>query len=125
MRIIINGSHTEKLEAALEAEQHRCTARTLSVQDVERILDDITARTGISRAAMKGTKLHYTGGEKFPSAYKYRPDSTHFEAEHNGRYWCITFVHRTTCPNSHNNAELILSDSARAAILAGFDTFTI
>lgn len=125
MKIIINGNHTEKLAAALDTAQRRCTARTLTVHDVERVLEDTTARMGISRAAMNGTKLHYTGGEKFPLAYRYRPESTHFEAEHNGRYWCITFVYRTTCPNSYNNTKLILSDSARAAILSKLDCFTI
>ena len=125
MKIIINGSHTEKLAAALDEVQARCTARTLTVADVESILEDATAKLPISKAAMKGTRLEYTGAEKFPSAYKYRPESTHIIAEHNGRYWVILDIDRYTCPNRNDNAGLRLSDSAKEALLRSLESFEI
>lgn len=123
--IIINGNHTEKLEAALNEVQARCKARTLTVSDVERILEVATAKMPISKTAMKGTRFTYTGAEKFPAAYKYRPESTHVVAEHNGRFWVIMAIFRSTCHNRNDNASLTLSDSAREAVLASFESFEL
>ena len=123
MKIIINGKHTEKLTEALKVAQDRCTARTLTCSDIERILEQATEKLNISKANMKGTRLEYTGAEQFPRAYKYRPESTHFTAEHNGRHWVIIYLDRYTCPNRRDNTSLILSELTRAAILDTFNAF--
>ena len=125
MRIIINGKHKDKLKEALEKEQTHCKARVLSCLDVENILNGITDRLSISKKSMDGIKLKYTGAEKFPRAYKYTPESTHFEAEHNGRYWIVTSVNRSTCPNRHGNVNLILSDCAKTALINAFNSFDV
>ena len=123
MKIIINGNHAEKLTDALETLQARCTARTITASEVEDILDYATSKLGISKKAMTGTKLVYTGAEHFPNAYKYRPESTHFTAEHNGRFWVITEIARATCPNRADNTHLNLSESAKAALLERFASY--
>lgn len=125
MKIIINGNHTEKLRIALDDVQSRCKARTLTVSDIEYILESASDKMPISKSAMKGTRLDYTGAEKFPNAYKYTPESTHFVAEHNGRFWVILNIDRYICPNRNDNASLMLSDSAKAAILQSFEAFRV
>ena len=125
MKIIINGKHTEKLTEALEAVQARCTARTLTCSDVERILDEVTERLHVSKANLKGTRIDYTGAEKFPGAYKFRPESTHFIAEHNGRHWVILDIGRYTCPNRRENVNITMSLLTRAAVLDSLEYQTI
>lgn len=117
MKIIINGNHTEKLASALETIQARCTARTLTADRIEDILNSAASKLGISKKAMAGTKLVFTGAKQFPNAYKGIPESTHFTAEHNGRFWVITDITRSTCPDRAADTHLTLSESAKAALL--------
>lgn len=123
MKIIINGNHREKLESALSAAQAHCTARTLDCDDIEYKLERVTARLGIAKAAMKGTRLTYTGAQHFPKAYQHTPESTHFTAEHNGRFWVVTSITRAECPNRQDDCSLTLSDSAKEAILRAHESF--
>jgi predicted component of type VI protein secretion system len=122
MKIIIDGNHIEKLTDTLTAVQARCTARTLTAADVEHILQKATeSLRGISKAAMKGVKVIYTGGERFPNAYRYRPESTQFAAEHNGKHWVIYELCRAECPNRLDNVGFILTETAQAAILQTYN----
>lgn len=125
MKIIINGHHVSKLATALDEAQAHSRARTLTTEDVEHILEKVTAEIGVSRSALTGTKLHYTGAEHFPSAYKYRPESTHFTAEHNGRAWVVTDIFRSTCPNRRANVSISLSQSAKTALVARMETIEV
>lgn len=123
MKIIINGKHTEKLANALDTIQARCTARTLTADRIEEVLNTASSNLGISKKAMAGTKLVYTGATHFPNAYKYRPESTHFTAEHNGRFWVITDITRATCPDRADDTHLTLSESAKAALLERYASY--
>ena len=125
MKIIINGNHREKLEAELDNVQSRCKVRCLTVEAIESILESVSEKLSIPKKAMNGVKLDYTGAEKFPSAYKHTPESTHFIAEHNGRYWVVIEIGRYICPNRINNASVILTDEAKAAILEKFNLFEV
>lgn len=124
-KIIINGNHTQKLTDALAAVQSRCTARTLTVSDVERILEDAFKRLSISKKALAGTRLEYSGAEHFASAYKYMPESTQFVAEYDGRHWCVLSVSRSFCPDRESNTSIKLSESAQAALVARFSTIRL
>ena len=86
----INIENTEKLEGALKEAQGRATARTIDVERILDVLKYVEKRLGIGKAALKGTKVHFTGAEKFAKAYRFTPESTHFEAEHNGKTWFVT-----------------------------------
>ena len=120
MKIIINGNHSEKLAEALDKIQSRCTARILSCEKIEEILADAIKKIDIPKTTMKGTVLIYTGAEHFPKSYKYRPESTHFTAEHNGLFWVITDISRNFCPNRTDNSSIILSETAQTALLKKF-----
>lgn len=122
-KITINGKHREKLAAELEKLQHRCTARTLTVRGIESILSETERKLGVSKKALTGTVLTYSGAQTFPRAYKYQPESTHFTAEFNGRYWVILEICRDDCPNHHHDTTLQLSDGAKEALLERFGSF--
>lgn len=121
MKIVTNGQHMARLNAALDAAQKGCTARILTCEKIDWILEKAASKMNIPRAHMKGTRLTYNGAEHFPSAYHFRPESTHFDAEHNGRHWVITSIKRGPCPNRLDNTVIHLSPLASQAILDSFD----
>ena len=125
MKIIINGQHADKLAKELGKVQSNCKVRILTCENIEDILINVDIKLHIPKTAMKGVKLSYTGAENFPKSYKYTPESTHFTAEHNGRFWVVTSVDRKICPNRSGNVGLMLSDSAKIAILKNLDCFHI
>lgn len=110
----INIANIEKLQAELDKVQDRCTARTVTAQQIVDTLNSIS----VPKCHLHGTTVHWDGAEKFPNAYKYTPDSTHWRAENvNGR-WYITDICRDTCPNrTTRQGRIIFSESAKAWII--------
>ena len=115
--IMNNESKKEALQMELDALQRKCSARTLDATDVIRILEKVEQDLDITKKALNGTKVHYDGSEHFPSAYKYKPECTHFLAEHNGKCWVVTNVYRGTCNNREKNTNITLSETAKEALL--------
>lgn len=113
----INIEHKDQLEAALKEAQGRATARAIDVDRILGVLKYVEERLGIAKTALKGTKVHFTGAEKFAKAYQYVPESTHFEAVHNGKTWFVTLITRDTCPNRWDKIDVELSDITKAAVL--------
>ena len=113
----INIENTEKLEGALKEVQGKATARTIDVDRILSVLKYVEKRLGIGKTALKGTKVHFTGAEKFAKAYRFTPESTHFEAEHNGKTWFVTSITRDTCPQRQDAIDVALSDTAKDAVL--------
>lgn len=125
-RIIIDDAHREEIAAVLEEVQHRCTARTLTAQRIIDICERVTEKANIPKSALKGSLLCYDGAEKFPSAYRFRPESTHFRAEYDGRAWRLISIIRDTCPNrSTSNIYIAYSDSAKKALLDRFAEYNV
>lgn len=116
--IILNSeTKMQQLQNELDEIQSRCKTRTISAADVAYILSEVENSLGISKKAMKGVTVLYSGAEKFPNAYKYFPESTHFTAEYSGTAWKIVSINRTTCPNRTKNTEVVLTDEAKNAII--------
>ena len=113
----INIENRDKLEVALKEVQGRATARTIDVDRILGVLKYVEKRLGIGKAALKGTKVHFTGAEEFAKAYRFTPESTHFEAEHNGKTWFVTSIVRDTCPQRQDAIDVALSDTAKDAVL--------
>lgn len=118
-------SGRKAISAALEEVQKRCTVRTVTIGDMDRILNRVTDEIGISKKALTGTKVFYSGAERFPNAYKHIPESTHFSAEFNGKAWVILRISRDTCPNRLSNVSTQLSDSAKVAVLERLELMEI
>ena len=111
----INIDNKDKLETAIMEAEGRATARKITADQIQYILHDI--EEGIPKAKLHGTKVHYTGAEKFPNAYRYRAESTHWMAENVKGKWYVTNIFRSTCPNRIKNTHVEYSDTAKEAIL--------
>lgn len=112
----INIDNIEKLQTALDEVQARCTARTVTANNIAYILHEIDM--SIPKTRLNGTKVHWDGAEKFPHAYKHTPESTHWWAENvNGR-WYVTDIRRAACPNRVSRKGTIeYSEAAKAYII--------
>lgn len=113
----INIENRDKLETALKEAQGKATTRTIDVDRIFSVLKHVEERLGIGKTALKGTKVHFTGAEKFAKAYRYIPESTHFEAVHSGKTWFVTSITRDTCPQRQDAVDVALSDTAKDAVL--------
>lgn len=122
-KIILNTENKiSDLTEALNTVQHRCTARTLSAENIVEILNGILAKYPIAKAKMNGVSVHYDGAEHFPNAYRHIPESTHFTAVFNGKCWVITEICRDTCPNRTGfNAVVTLTDTAKMALFEAME----
>lgn len=110
----ISITNIEKLQAALDEVQKRCSARTIKAQDIVDVLNEIK----VPKKHLDGTKVYWDGAEKFPNAYKYRPESTHWWAENVKGRWYVLGIDRGTCPNrSSRRGEITFSEAAKAWIL--------
>lgn len=112
----INITNEEKLTAAIKEAEGRATARTVTANDIIRVLNNVGK--GIPKTKLSGTIVHYDGAEHFPNAYKYRPESTHWTAENIKGKWYVTNIARCTCPNRERwNTSITYSEEAKQAIL--------
>ena len=111
----ISITNTEKLAAAIKEAEGRATARTINVEGILNIIDDISK--GIPKTKLHGTTIHYDGAEHFPNTYKYRPESTHWKAENVKGKWYVTDIYRDACPNREKNTRVEYSDEAKERII--------
>ena len=112
----INIDNTVKLTEAIKTAEGKATARTIKATQIVSTLREI--EKGIAKKKMSGTRVHYTGAEHFPNAYKYRPESTHWIAENINGKWYVVDIYRDTCPNRSTwNTEITYSETAKQAIL--------
>lgn len=125
MKIIVTPANVNKLTAALDEIQHRCTARTLTADYIAYILQRAERKLDIPKKYLAGCKIMYSGAERFPNAYHGRPESTHFTAEHNGRHWIVTELHRADCPDREGNTSIILTEAAKAALINRLSCFRL
>lgn len=106
------------IRSALDVLQGRATERTLTVDRITYICNEVERTLRISKAALTGTTIIYDGAEHFARAYKYSPMSTQFSATYNGRTWVVTSISRDYCPNRTGwNVIVNLSETAKAAVL--------
>jgi len=113
----------EQLDEMIKEVEGRATARTITAKRIREILADVQQKVP-TKKALEQTKVVYTGAEKFPNAYKYTPESTHFSAEFLHGAWVITDIYRTTCPNRYANINVTYSESAKAAIIEALSAYT-
>lgn len=117
----------EKLTAALDEVQSRCTVRTVDAITVINDLIDIQAKLGISKKALKGVKVTIDhNAQSFPNAYKYIPESTIITAEYkSGGYWSITGISRKACHGPSRAVIVEHTEESKKAIIDRLTAFSI
>lgn len=118
--LVINEKNAPKIDDIIKAAEGRATARTITAADIIKECDAQLIKLyglGASLKSLTGTKICIDiNAQKFPSAYKYTPDSTHFEAVFDGRAWRLYDVYRYTC--TPNRGSIQLPENAQKMILA-------
>lgn len=126
--IAITGSNKSKtnIENILNELQRKTRVRNISYQDISESLTKIDEKLGISSAAMRGLCVTVdVNGQSFPRSYKYTPESTIFDAVHNGKYWVVTDIRRDKTKTENRRATLILTPDAKSALIKKFESFYI
>lgn len=108
---------TAALTAAIKEAEGRSTARTVTAKEILSTLEEVEDKIGVKRA-MNGTTVNWDGGQKFPSAYRAIPYSTHWTAEYRNGHWNILTIARGICPNvSTGSGRVCYSDAAKQVII--------
>lgn len=110
----INIQNIEKLAAAVDAAQSKAKMRTVTAADIVRTLGNIR----IPKSRLSGTKVYWDGGEHFPNAYKWTPESTHWTAENVNGTWYVTDISRGRCPNRNSKGRIEFSEAAKEWIIS-------
>ena len=123
--ILDKDSKITELEKAINEAQSKARVRRISTSTVINTLAKIQKQLNIPKKSMRGIKIsvdYYA--QKFPSAYKGIPESTYFNAEHDGRHWRITNVYRAKCRYS---GEVIINhtEESKKAIINRFSVLSL
>ena len=111
-------ANAEKLNTAIAAAEGRATARTISAENIFDALEVIEGKLSIPKTHMIGITVDVDiHAQHFPSAYRYRPESTHFTAERTSSGWKVTSIYRGTTNSPSNRYYVKLTDKAKKSIV--------
>ena len=126
--IIVNGTagNVAKLAAELDKAQSRARVRTVSAEDISKALEGITARFRIPKTALEGVRVTVDlNAQRFPNAYNGIPESTFFAAVYSKRAWRVTEVWRGRTAMPNHMVDVVLTDTAVAALTASYKSFEL
>ena len=108
-------NHTQKqLDSMLETAQARCTARTITTEQIctalKKVEDHLLTFSTKKDAIGTVVTVDYWAA-KFPKAYKYTPESTHFIAHLTDKGWKVTSLYRDTCRTQF--ADIVLTPETK------------
>ena len=116
MKIKMTEKNKIKIDNTIKLAEGKATKRLLTVEAIEKELENIVTFLGITKKALNGTSVDVNvNAQTFPSSYKYAPAATIFTALYASGSWHITYMDRCTCDNKI--ARIKLSDSATEAVL--------
>ena len=123
--IIVKEENRNKINDVLVEVQRRCTARTITVQNIFDICTDLFDRYGISKKALEGCVFYIDyHAQHFANAYKYIPESTHIKLRYHNGSFRVTDVYRCNTATTPNSAvEARLTDEAKDALIKRFTVF--
>lgn len=114
--------HYAKLEEWINEAQKKCTARTISVQDMCCRLAQFEKEIRITKKALEGTIVWVDdNAQTFPSAYRYTPYNTIFKAEMRKGSWRIVSIERDI--TQRHIFQTVLSESTKVALIERFLEF--
>lgn len=119
--IVAKTENIHKIEEALEAVQGRCSARTITAQQIvdaaELIVSHYAALAG-SKKAINGCRFSYDrNNQDFPNAYRYTPESTIVRFEFSSGTMKITGIDRDQTFRASASVHAVLTDAAKSAIV--------
>ena len=117
----------ERLTTELDKVQHRCTARTITVDGIFTAVKSINEHLGIPLYKMDGCVVDVDiYAQNFPDAYKFIPQSTHFMLRNRKGKWSVVDIYRGRCRGRHKEAQIdYMRDDTVDAIINKYSTFYI
>lgn len=117
---------SEDLTKILDEVQRRCSARIITARNICWALARIGGKLDITKKAMDGVTVAVDlNAQNFPGKYKGTPYSTIFEARYKSGSWRITDIYRAETRAQSKGCTVSLTEEAKAAILANFQSLSI
>lgn len=122
--IIWNENNKKRIEAELNEVQKRSRARTITMNDIQSMLNKMESYLDIPKKHLEGVKFEADwNAQNFPRAYKYSPDSTIVEGIYSKGKWRITNIYRYTTHREGHMLDIELTDEAKEALVDRFSTW--
>lgn len=122
--INIKEANRDKINAAIKEAEGRATARTINYDDIVDDITNIETKLNIAKKHMTGCYAWVDhNAQAFPSAYKYKPESTHYCIQRTASGWVLVSVDRMTTNSPSGRYELELTEEAQDAILESMMRF--
>ena len=118
--IIVKEENRQKLEAALEEVQGRCTVRTISVDSIFRSCKKLDDYLDITKKSKNGVTVCVDlMAQDFPNAYtnRHTPKSTQFYLRYYGGSWRVTKIERDRTKAAGHEYTITLTEEAKQAVL--------
>lgn len=122
----IDIKNREQLAEAIKAAEGRAKERRISVDDVIDALAEVDERLKIisTKTDAVGTMVHVdVHAQRFPNAYRYTPESTHFFAELKKNGWRIVGISRGRTNGPSGRIIIELTAATKARIVERASTF--
>lgn len=107
--IIIHPRNTERLNATLDAVQRRCRTRLINADHLIRLSKHYhhVLQRYFKVKDFEGLSLSLSPhADKYPKAYKYRPEGTTVEIAYQGGSWRLLSADREYCDDPKQLAEI-------------------
>jgi hypothetical protein len=111
----INLKDHDKIFAAIEAVQSRCSARRLKYNShisIIKLIEDRLKDLKVPKKHWNGMKFRWVEGmQQFPGKYNGRPEGTSIVVERFKSGWFLVECTRRCCDGSPNNELILLNES--------------
>ena len=122
--ILIKESNKEKINTYIAEAEGRATVRTIDYITIISDIATLEEKLSINKKDMIGIKAdidHHA--QNFPSAYKYRPESTHYVIIREKTGWKLIVALRCTTRKSGHVFKLTFPDDVKKAIIKSMSDF--
>ena len=107
----ININNVEKLTSALHLVQSRSRTRTVDIEEINRLINELEDRfytLGVALSNVSKAEFLFENGHKMPNAYRGQPESTQLRLKRGSRDWFVTDIYRDNC--NHNRGFKFLNE---------------
>ena len=120
--IVIKTANRERLQAALSAAEGRATARLISAEELIRLTEQLEEqlRRYSTKKAREGLVAWLAPHvDRFPKAYKYRPEGTACKVEYISGSWKLISCCRDYSDDLSNGSHILhMPDAMQAEIIS-------
>lgn len=124
--IIVNDKNKDRINEIIKAAEGRSVVRTIDYDTIVRDIKLIESLLCIPKKSMIGITAHVDhNAQKFPRAYKYTAESTHYYLTRADSGWLLYLVERDDCLPPNEAVQLMLTEEAKAALVKSRESFAI